>query len=168
MSSYKILTLCVLSLTILFFSSCGGGDEEVANAEKPKEDAKTNDAEPAGEDSKTPETPVEDELEEEEEVKVVPNPNGVYLPTGEERNGQPVYENQEGFSMWFDGSVWKITDKTGGGKVISQGKASINDNWQNGAKASFYPDEEYAKDATFRLAVAFQGSQDNKNAIRLF
>lgn len=168
MSSYKILTLCVLSLTILFFSSCGGGDEEVANAEKPKEDAKTNDAEPAGEDSKTPETPVEDELEEEEEVKVVPNPNGVYLPTGEERNGQPVYENQEGFSMWFDGSAWKITDKTGGGKVISQGKATINENWQNGAKARFYPDEEYAKDATFRLAVAFQGSQDNKNAIRLF
>ena len=103
-----------------------------------------------------------------EETQVVPNPNGVYLPTGEERNGQPVYENQEGFSMWFDGSVWKITDKTGGGKVISQGKASINDNWQNGAKASFYPDEEYAKDATFRLAVAFQGSQDNKNATRLF
>ena len=44
----------------------------------------------------------------------------------------------------------------------------INENWQNGAKARFYPDEEYAKDATFRLAVAFQGSQDNKNAIRLF
>ena len=63
MSSYKILTLCALSLTILFFSSCGGGDEEVANAEKPKEGAKT-DAEPAGEDSKTPETPVEEELEE--------------------------------------------------------------------------------------------------------
>ena len=28
--------------------------------------------------------------------------------------------------------------------------------------------KEYAKDATFRLAVAFQGSKDNKNAIRLF
>ena len=48
------------------------------------------------------------------------------------------------------------------------GKESINSKWQNGAKARFYPDEEYAKDATFRLAVAFQGSEDNKNAIRLF
>ena len=70
--------------------------------------------------------------------------------------------------MWFDGSSWKITDKTGGGKLISMGKATINDDWQSGATARFYPDEEYAKDATFRLAVAFQGSEDSKNAIRLF
>ena len=28
--------------------------------------------------------------------------------------------------------------------------------------------EEYSKDALFRLAVAYQGSQDNQNAIRLF
>ena len=35
-------------------------------------------------------------------------------------------------------------------------------------KARHYPDEEYAKDALFRLAVAFQGSSDNLNAIRLF
>ncbi len=167
MSYSKMITLWIISLTMFLFASCGGGDDEVANAEKPKEDAKI-DVEPTVEDSITPQNPVEEELEEEEEVKVVPNPNGVYLPTGEERNGQPVYENQEGFSMWFDGGAWKITDKTGGGKVISQGKASINENWQNGAKARFYPDEEYAKDATFRLAVAFQGSQDNKNAIRLF
>ena len=27
------------------------------------------------------------------------------------------------FMMWFDGANWKITDKTGGGKLISLGKA---------------------------------------------
>ena len=79
-----------------------------------------------------------------------------------------MFENQEGFSLWFDSQKWKITDKIGGGKTISVGEDSINAEWKNGAKARFYPDEEYAKDATFRLAVAFQGSEDNKNAIRLF
>ena len=40
--------------------------------------------------------------------------------------------------------------------------------WPGGASTRFSPDEEYAKQAMFRLAVAFQGSQDNENAIRLF
>ena len=69
--------------------------------------------------------------------------------------------------MWFDGANWKITDKTGGGKLISLGGSTINDKWKNGANARFYPDEEYTKEATFRLAVAFQGSEDNLNATRL-
>ena len=165
----KFISFGLLSISSVIFISCGGGEEEVVNA-KDNSAGNTNEETLPSVDTKTETEAVSEQLPEEEveETQVVPNPNGVYLPTGEERNGQPVYENQEGFSMWFDGSVWKITDKTGGGKVISQGKASINDNWQNGAKASFYPDEEYAKDATFRLAVAFQGSQDNKNAIRLF
>ena len=165
----KFISFGLLSISSVIFISCGGGEEEVVNA-KDNSAGNTNEETLPSVDTKTETEAVSEQLPEDEveETQVVPNPNGVYLPTGEERNGQPVYENQEGFSMWFDGSVWKITDKTGGGKVISQGKASINDNWQNGAKASFYPDEEYAKDATFRLAVAFQGSQDNKNAIRLF
>ncbi len=165
----KFISFGLLSISSVIFISCGGGEEEVVNA-KDNSAGNTNEETLPSVDTKTETEAVSEQVPEDEveETQVVPNPNGVYLPTGEERNGQPVYENQEGFSMWFDGSVWKITDKTGGGKVISQGKASINDNWQNGAKASFYPDEEYAKDATFRLAVAFQGSQDNKNAIRLF
>ena len=165
----KFISFGLLSISSVIFISCGGGEEEVVNA-KDNSAGNTNEETLPSVDTKTETEAVSEQLPEDEveETQVVPNPNGVYLPTGEERNGQPVYENQEGFSMWYDGSVWKITDKTGGGKVISQGKASINDNWQNGAKASFYPDEEYAKDATFRLAVAFQGSQDNKNAIRLF
>ena len=32
----------------------------------------------------------------------------------------------------------------------------------------YSPDEEYAKQALFRLAVAYQGSEDNENAVRLF
>ena len=69
--------------------------------------------------------------------------------------------------MWFDGSAWKITDKTGGGKVISQGKATMKIGKME-LKQDFIPMKSTPKDATFRLAVAFQGSQDNKNAIRLF
>ena len=70
--------------------------------------------------------------------------------------------------MWYNGSIWKITDKIGGGKSIATGNESINDKWSGGAKARFFPSEEYSKDALFRLAVAYQGSQDNENAIRLF
>ena len=29
--------------------------------------------------------------------------------------------------MWFDGTIWKITDETGGGKLISMGSGTIND-----------------------------------------
>jgi len=167
----KFLTFSSVISFLFLFASCGGDEDDTggkvnddisgegdSGVASPAEKPDVNEISEADEDL----------IAEEEEEKVVPNPNGVYLPTGEEKNGQPVYENQEGFTMWFDGAVWKITDKTGGGKVISLGKASINDDWQNGGKARFYPDKEYAKDATFRLAVAFQGSQDNKNAIRLF
>ena len=73
-----------------------------------------------------------------------------------------MFENQEGFSLWFDSQKWKITDKIGGGKTISVGEDSINAEWKNGAKARFYPDEEYAKDATFRLAVAFRGRKTTR------
>ena len=103
-----------------------------------------------------------------EAPKPKPNPNGVYLPTGDERNGKPVYENQEGFSLWFNGSNWRITDRTGGGSLIASGEAELNGKWQDGGVARHFPDEEYLKDALFRLAVAFQGSEDNLNAIRLF
>jgi TolA-binding protein len=158
------LTLPFLILACFAFVSCGGDEQATDSNEKIASDAsspseKSNEEKPAAK---------QEVVVEKKEKKVIPNPNGVYLPIGEEKNGQPVYANQEGFRMWFDGANWKITDKAGGGKVISLGKASINDDWQNGAKARFYPDEDYAKDATFRLAVAFQGSRDNKNAIRLF
>ena len=157
----RLLILPLLIIGCLSVSSCGGDEQTEDSSEKTTSETTTT--------SDDPEPIVKEELVvEKKEKKIIPNPNGVYLPTGEEKNGKPVYENQEGFSMWFDGASWKITDKTGGGKVVSLGKDSINEKWQNGARARFYPDEDYAKDATFRLAVAFQGSKDNKNAIRLF
>ena len=144
----------------LLFLSCGGDESEVAEE---------NSAGSTAEEPRPETKPVEEEIvEEEPEPEVLPNPNGVYLPTGKEQNGKAVYANGEGFFMWFNGSIWKITDKSGGGKVISSGKESINDKWSDGGKARNFPDEEYSKDALFRLAVAYQGSTDNANAIRLF
>ena len=164
--SLEFLSIPLLLILSLFIASCGG-EEEVDVA---SDESKTTDEVP-GVNNEVDVPPKEDSSELPppfKEKKVIHNPNGLYLPTGEEKNGKAVYENQEGFSMWNDGQNWKITDKLGGGKIISLGQANINSKWKNGAKARFYPDEEYAKDATFRLAVAFQGSEDNKNAIRLF
>ena len=170
LQNFVALSFSIFSVILVLFLSACGGEEEQGGQSENKQDSNV------GGDGMPPPTPAEntpppvkqDEIATPEKPKAVPSPNGVYLPTGEEKNGKAVYENQEGFSMWNDGVSWKITDRTGGGKVISLGKESINDKWQNGGIARFYPDEEYAKDATFRLAVAFQGSEDNKNAIRLF
>ena len=98
----------------------------------------------------------------------IPDPNGVYLPTGDEKNGKPIYANADGFTLWYNGSTWRITDRTGGGNLVASGKEGINDEWSNGGKVRHYPSEEFAKDSLFRLAVAYQGSSDNLNAGRLF
>ncbi|MDA8822937.1 tetratricopeptide repeat protein [Opitutales bacterium] len=150
----------LLIVLIAFLFSCGG-DEGVVDETSAQVDE--------------PSTPVLDkpevaEVEEfvEEEPEEIPDPNGVYLPLSEEQNGKPVYSNGNGFFLWFNGSTWKITDKIGSGKAIATGQESINDKWSDGGKARHYPHEEYSKDALFRLAVAYQGSQDNGNAIRLF
>ena len=166
-STFRFTINLTLSVFIACLFSCGG-DEEVSS-EKVEDDKPPSTQAVTEENNVAVPDSSDDELViDEPEKKIIPNPNGVYLPTGKEENGKPVFENQEGFSLWFDSGKWKITDKIGGGKLISGGEESINSDWENGAKARFYPDEEYAKDATFRLAVAFQGSEDNKNAIRLF
>ena len=155
-SAFSLLLLVLLA----FLFSCGGDDgvvdETTAQADEPS-------------------TPVLDKPEVAEvkscggrEPEEIPDPNGVYLPLSEEQNGKPVYSNGNGFFLWFNGSIWKITDKIGSGKAIASGQESINDKWSDGGKARHYPHEEYSKDALFRLAVAYQGSQDNENAIRLF
>ena len=120
------------SFLLLFLVSCGG--DEAEPIESPSDDT-------------TPEVKPEQApvvvAEPEEEPEPIPNPNGVYLPTGEEKNGKPVYANGEGFFMWFNGSLWKISDKSGGGKIISSGQESINDKWSGGGKARHFPDEEF-------------------------
>ncbi len=167
----KFISFGLLSISSVIFISCGGGEDEVVNA-KDNSAGNTNEETLPSVDTKTETEAVSEQVPEEEveETQVVPNPNGVYLPTGEERNGQPVYENQEGFSMWFDGVLGKLLIKQVGARLFPKVKPPLMIIGSGGGKASFYPDEEYAKDATFRLAaVAFQGSQeDNKNAIRLF
>ena len=152
---YRIFFLFPFSF---FLVSCGGDETESVS------ESTTDTTAP---EVKPEKAPVVEEVEE-EEVAVLPNPNGVYLPNGEEKNGKPVFVNGEGFFMWFNGSIWKISDKSGGGKIVSSGKESINDKWSDGGKARHFPDDEFAKDALFRLAVAYQGSTDNPNAIRLF
>jgi len=157
MRKLKITFLCAV---VFAFASCGGDEEPIQELS----------SESVPEETKLPDPEVEKvEVEEAEpEPEELPNPNGVYLPSGEEKNGKPVYTNGEGFFMWFNGSLWKISDKSGGGKTISSGRETINDKWSDGGKTRFFPDEEYSKDALFRLAVAYQGSTDNPNAIRLF
>ncbi len=165
--TFRFTIHLILSVFIACLFSCGG-DEEVSSEKVEDDKPPSTQAVTEEKNEVLPDSSDDELVIDEPEKKIIPNPNGVYLPTEEEKNGKPVFENQEGFSLWFDSQNWKITDKIGGGKTISLGKESINSKWQNGAKARFYPDEEYAKDATFRLAVAFHGSEDNKNAIRLF
>ena len=97
----------------------------------------------------------------------------MYQPNGEKLepaklNDKPVYSNGQGYFVWFNGSLWKLSTKSGGGRVVASGGEEIIGGWPDNAKARFSPDEEYEKQALFRLAVAYQGSEDNANAIRLF
>lgn len=160
------IVISSLSLFIsLFLASCGGDDE--ASSNDPALDAAENEA-------NKEEIPEEEEVAKKVPIEVpkkerkIPDPNGVYLPTGEEKNGKPVYANADGFTMWYNGSTWRITDRTGGGNLVASGKESINQEWSKGGKVRHYPDDQFAKDSLFRLAVSYQGSEDNINASRLF
>ena len=164
MNSFKFLSL--LFGLIFLLSSCGG-DEETPVSESPK-DQKAEESQPIPDLPKPKETTKATVEEEPEEKAKVPDPNGVYLPTGEEKNGMPVYANADGFTMWYNGSTWRITDRTGGGNLVASGKESINDEWSKGGRVRHYPSDQFAKDALFRLAVAYQGSEDIVNAERLF
>ena len=150
-----------LTLGLIFLLQGCGGDEE-PNPPPSQDEAKVNEEVPkASKETK----PVP---EEEPEPEPIPDPNGVYLPTDEQSNGKPVYADGDGFYLWFNGLEWRISDKVGGGKSVASGKAAIMDSWSNGGRVRHHPSEDYAKDATFRLAVSFQGSEDHVNAIRLF
>ena len=161
----KFFTTSSLFLLIFFFVACGGDEssEEVVTSEEKTEEIIPEPSIPEVEEPVAANIPPP----KPKEVKV-PNPNGVYLPTGEEKNGKPVYANADGFVMWYNGSTWRITDRTGGGNLVASGNEDLNGKWSNGGKVRHYPDDQFAKDALFRLAVSFQGSQDNKNASRLF
>ncbi|MEC7800781.1 MAG: tetratricopeptide repeat protein [Verrucomicrobiota bacterium] len=167
----KLKQTCFLSLVcwiLISLSSCGGDETPADSSPDETKPADSSKIDSSNAEMPPPVEKVEVYVPKPEAPKPKPNPNGVYLPTGDERNGKPVYENQEGFSLWFNGSNWRITDRTGGGSLIASGEAELNGKWQDGGVARHFPDDEYLKDALFRLAVAFQGSEDNLNAIRLF
>ena len=160
--------LSLVCWILISLSSCGGDETPADSSSDETKTADSSKLDSSNAEMPPPVEKVEVYVPKPEAPKPKPNPNGVYLPTGDERNGKPVYENQEGFSLWFNGSNWRITDRTGGGSLIASGEAELNGKWQDGGVARHFPDEEYLKDALFRLAVAFQGSEDNLNAIRLF
>lgn len=162
-------------VSILSLSGCGGDDVEetdsvdVLSDETIKADILENDVlEKVSPVSPTVETKKNEET---------PDPNGVYLPIYEtngeklettQLNKHPVYANGQGYFLWYSGSLWKLSTKVGGGRIVSSGGEELIGSWPDGATARFSPDPEYAKQALFRLAVAYQGSEDNANAIRLF
>ena len=102
MSNCKATRLLFLLFTPVIFAllfSCGGDDASSESVSQDSDDNKVADVSPSEEG--LPEVqdtePEELELPEVVEVKKQPNPNGVYLLTGEEKNGKPVYANQEAF-----------------------------------------------------------------------
>ena len=176
---FSLLARACFSAFILFHLwGCGGDEEAAAPAEETSSEGGTgNEATSIQEDlddAPLPET-LEVEPENNEPIEA-PDPNGVFLPVYETQQGkmemvklndQPVYSNGQGYFLWSNGSLWKITTKPGSGRTVASGGGIIE--WMAGqCSARHSPDEEYAKQAMFRLAVAYQGSQDNENAIRLF
>ncbi len=174
----NVLVSLFLYLAFCLFSGCGGEDSE-EEAETPAEEV-SSDVPVSDEGTLTdpvdqPSTPIASSVPEKQED--APNPNGIFLPLYEESGGKqvpsqlnnnPVYSNGKGYFMWSNGSNWKISTKLGGGRVISTGGEKLLDPWSGGGRARHAPDEEYTKQAMFRLAVAYQGSEDNENAIRLY
>ena len=89
--------------------------------------------------------------QEETEPLEVPDPNGVFLPMYDEKDGKmemvklndhPVYSNGEGYFLWTNGSLWNVTTKVGSGRTVASGGENLVDSWPNGAQARFSPDEE--------------------------
>ncbi len=160
-NNFKYIQVSLIFAVMFSLQGCGGDEKPSL----PPEDEKANAKEDA---TKAPKKETPPEPEEEPEPEPIPDPNGVYLPTDEESNGKTIYADGDGFYLWFNGLEWRISDKVGGGKSVAAGKAAIMDSWTNGGRVRHHPSEDYAKDATFRLAVAFQGSEDHVNAIRLF
>ena len=110
------------------FSSLGcGGEEEAAPVEETSSESVTgNEATSIEEDLGDAPLPESLEMEPENNEPIeAPDPNGVFLPVYETQQGkmemvklndQPVYSNGQGYFLWTNGSLWKITTKPGSGE----------------------------------------------------
>ncbi len=178
-SSRKLFWLffSIISLAwTLSITGCGGDEAEEVDSSENEEDASLTEA-PSDNELELLEPAAPTPVTKPKKAEAAPDPNGVYLPVYEPNgeqleptklNGKPLYSNGQGYFVWFTGSLWKLTTKPGGGRVVASGGEEIIGGWPENTRARFSPDEEYAKQALFRLAVAYQGSEDNANAIRLF
>jgi len=163
-----------LVCSFFFLSLLGCGDDESSDVETVvAEDSFEQDVL----DEVLPEPAKPEPVVKTEKAREAPDPNGVFLPIYEPQgdslepsqlNQKPIYSNGQGYFIWYTGSLWKLSTKAGGGRVLHTGGEEILGSWPEGITARHSPDDEYAKQALFRLAVAYQGSEDNANAIRLF
>ena len=101
----------------------------------------------------------------------------MFLPIYEQKEGKPVaakFNDLPAYSngKWLFSMVKWISmenfNQVGAGRVISTGGEKLTEPFSGGGNTRHSPDEEYTKQALFRLAVAYQGSEDNANAIRLY
>ena len=86
----RITANLIFLLATLFLFSCGGDEQEAEEASQERDCHNSNPSE-ALEKSELDDLP-EVEEEPQEEVRI-PDPNGVYLPTGDE-NGNPYTQTQ--------------------------------------------------------------------------
>ena len=127
----------LLSLPLILGTIGCGGDDPVTtdeSAEKtPASEVDSTDITDGNLDEGLAPDPVEPDPEESEPLEV-PDPNGVFLPMYDEKDGKmemvklndhPVYSNGEGYFLWTNGSLWNITTKIGSGRTVASGGENL-------------------------------------------
>ena len=108
----KFISFGLLSISSVIFISCGGGEEEVVNA-KDNSAGNTNEETLPSVDTKTETEAVSVQLPEDEveETQVVPNPNGVYLPTEKREMVNPCMKIRKVFPCGLTEVFGKLLTK---------------------------------------------------------
>ena len=139
-----------------------GGDEETPVSESPK-DQKAEESQPIPDLPKPKETT---KATSRRTGRRCLTPMGL-LPTGEEKTECQYMQMWMDLPWRYNGSTWRITDRTGG-EILSLLEKRASMTRVQGRQSKTHPSDQFAKDALFRLAVAYQGSEDIVNAERLF
>ena len=172
---FKDFSLVVPFVAILFFlSSCGGDEEEIQPTVVPDEELARDVIEKIPEVASEPAfEPTKPEAVNPEDA---PDPNGVFLPIYEQKEGKLVAAKFNDLAAYSNGNGYFLGQMDLNGKFQPSWEQVGLFHWRRetyrtfsgGGKTRHSPDEEYTKQALFRLAVAYQGSEDNANAIRLY